>query len=218
MGARPSRVCHEYAQQAYDEAQRLSREHALPRPRGAILAYLNGRMDARQVWSECTYLELNEFARLEPPGLEEWYDRHQHERACGPSTRHCILPLGRVHYSTCPHFRMLPADIALGFGFSDSSSFNIDGEDDGRSEWSEWSESYDDSIEGPPRHHRGRQSHYGGAFGPSDRGRDDDELTDSTISDFERWNGNISPARGDPHGNPYGSPLGMPGYHWPRRA
>ena len=207
MGVRPSRLHYEIAQQAYHEAERLSREYGLVRPTGAIVAYLRGYIDARQVWSQVTYLEVNEYARLEPPTLVQWYDCHEHLRPCGPLTRLCTLPPGRFHHITCPGFRQLPPRISLFQHQTPVDTESLDGSSDAASseytdESRSWSGSYDGSSVYPqPRHDGGMQGHHDGHFDPFDYQLEDEELSDSTSILEERETERRSQGRGGHHGN-----------------
>ena len=115
MGSSHSRMqYYNSACRAYDRALRLYPECGAPRPTGALIAYVEGQIDGRRLWRNCTYLEVNEMARLEPHAVETWIDENERYGPCDVSTLGaCTAPVGSLHIPICSRFRPLPHHIAV---------------------------------------------------------------------------------------------------------
>lgn len=99
---------------AYDaliNAQLIHHDIGGPIPRGAIVAYCEGRICSSRMAQECTQIELNEFKRLALPAYVRWLDTHQDVFLCQPVHGRCRYPDESIHRTECRYRDPLPPDI-----------------------------------------------------------------------------------------------------------
>ena len=102
---------YDVAYEALQEARALQHEIGGPPIRGAILAYIDGRIDARRCIHDCAPLEANEFARLAAPVYVRWMMEHQQEFRCQPVHGRCQYPNEMLHFENCQYDVPLPPGI-----------------------------------------------------------------------------------------------------------
>ena len=102
----------EVAREALLNARYLHMDVGGHTPRGAILAYCDGRINGAQAIHHCTPIEFNEFARLALPILTRWTQMHGQDFRCQPGpTGRCRYPDELLHHRTCRYRAELPPDI-----------------------------------------------------------------------------------------------------------
>ncbi|KAL8787697.1 MAG: hypothetical protein Q9195_007653 [Heterodermia aff. obscurata] len=102
------------AYDAFENARDLQRDLGGPPICGAILAYIDNRINAECLTRLCTQIEANEFARLAGPVYQEWIKRHEQQFRCDPG-RHgvCQYPRENLHFQDCGYYQPLPPDIQV---------------------------------------------------------------------------------------------------------
>ena len=102
----------EVAREALLNARDLHMDVGGHTPRGAIVAYCDGRINGAQAIHHCTPIEFNEFARLALPILTRWTQTHGEDFRCQPGpTGRCRYPDELLHHRTCQYRAELPSDI-----------------------------------------------------------------------------------------------------------
>lgn len=157
------------AHEAFLNAQHLQYQLGEPPCRGAILAYLDGRISARQMTRECTPLGLNEFRRLAFQAYVDWARANLDKFLCYPDPvrGRCQYPHELLHRRKCQYRVPLPEDIEFPPWWN--TRWGLDNEFQGG-----YIHTYLDDVEPYDIGREGSSSSYGaarGRRGGADRGR-----------------------------------------------